>query len=51
MKDLSNTMATVETSSSQGMLGSRNEHMFPKFAPKEIDRMRRFGETRHYAGQ
>src|SRR4051794_157935 len=50
MKDPSNTAATgVEASSSQGMLASRNEHMFPKFAPEEIDRMRRFGETRHYA--
>jgi thioredoxin reductase (NADPH) len=50
MNDLSDTGASgLEASSSQGMLGSRNEQMFPKFAPEEIDRMRRFGETRHYA--
>jgi thioredoxin reductase (NADPH) len=50
MDDLSNTAATgIEPSSSQGMLDSRHEHMFPKFAPEEIDRMRRFGEIRYYA--
>src|ERR1700738_2558763 len=27
----------------------RNEQMFPKLAPNEIDRLRRFGKVRHYA--
>src|SRR5258708_3403000 len=27
----------------------RNEQMFPKLTPDEIDRLRRFGEVRHYA--
>ena len=27
----------------------RNEQMFPKLTPQEIDRLRRFGEARHYA--
>src|ERR1700676_3838850 len=27
----------------------RNEQMFPKLAPNEIDRLLRFGEVRHYA--
>jgi thioredoxin reductase (NADPH) len=27
----------------------RDEQMFPKFGPDEIERLRRFGETRHYA--
>ena len=27
----------------------RNEQMFPKLTPQEIDRLRRFGEVRHYA--
>ncbi|MET0675942.1 MAG: FAD-dependent oxidoreductase, partial [Bradyrhizobium sp.] len=27
----------------------RNEKMFPKLTPNEIDRLRRFGEVRHYA--
>src|ERR1700688_4313989 len=27
----------------------RNEQMFPKLIPQEIDRLRRFGEVRHYA--
>src|ERR1700690_1508128 len=27
----------------------RNEQMFPKLTPNEIDRLRRFGEVRHYA--
>jgi thioredoxin reductase (NADPH) len=50
MDELSNTAATsVEASSSQVMLEARHEHMFPKFAPEKIDRMRRFGEVRHYA--
>jgi thioredoxin reductase (NADPH) len=50
MDELSNTAATgAEASSSQVMLESRHEHMFPKFAREEIDRMRRFGEVRHYA--
>ncbi|HEY2210194.1 MAG TPA: FAD-dependent oxidoreductase [Bradyrhizobium sp.] len=26
----------------------RNEQMFPKLTPQEIDRLRRFGEVRHY---
>jgi thioredoxin reductase (NADPH) len=30
-------------------IDSRNEQMFPKLTPNEIDRLRRFGETRHYA--
>jgi hypothetical protein len=48
--DLSNTAAAgVQAISSDGMLGSRHEQMFPKFAPDEIDRLRRFGETRQYA--
>src|SRR5258706_12541299 len=33
-------MSTIDT---------RREQMFPKFAPQEIDRLRRFGEVRHYA--
>src|SRR4030088_570899 len=28
---------------------SRHEQMFPKLTPQEIDRLRRFGEVRHYA--
>jgi hypothetical protein len=28
---------------------SRREQMFPKFAPAEIDRIRRFGMTKCYA--
>jgi thioredoxin reductase (NADPH) len=31
------------------MIDSRNEQMFPKLPPAEIDRLRRFGEVRHYA--
>src|SRR6202035_4753977 len=27
----------------------RNEQMFPKLIPQEIDRLRRLGEVRHYA--
>src|SRR6201999_530457 len=27
----------------------RNEQLFPKLTPPEIDRLRRFGEVRHYA--
>src|SRR4030081_1886116 len=27
----------------------RNQQMFPKLAPAEIDRLRRFGEVRHYS--
>src|SRR6195256_5076919 len=27
----------------------RNEEMFPRLTPQEIDRLRRFGEVRHYA--
>ncbi len=50
MDDPSNTAAAgIEAISSDGMLGSRHEQMFPKFAPQEIDRLRRFGETRQYA--
>src|SRR6202165_3684613 len=30
-------------------IDSRNEQMFPKLAPNEIDRLRRFGKVRHYA--
>jgi thioredoxin reductase (NADPH) len=30
-------------------IGTRNEQMFPKLAPHEIDRLRRFGEVRRYA--
>jgi thioredoxin reductase (NADPH) len=30
-------------------IDSRNEQMFPKLTPNEIDRMHRFGELRHYA--
>jgi thioredoxin reductase (NADPH) len=30
-------------------IDSRREQMFPKLAPHEIDRLRRFGEVRHYA--
>src|SRR6202046_3428450 len=29
-------------------IDSRNEQMFPKLTPNEIDRLRRFGEARHY---
>lgn len=31
-----------------GMIDSRNEQMFPKLSPDEIDRLHRFGEVRHY---
>ena len=27
----------------------RNERMFPKLGPRDIDRLRRFGHVRHYA--
>ena len=27
----------------------RDEHVFPKLTPQEIDRLRRFGEVRRYA--
>src|ERR1700716_4539157 len=30
-------------------IDTRREQMFPKLAPQEIDRLRRFGEVRHYA--
>jgi thioredoxin reductase (NADPH) len=30
-------------------IDSRNEQMFPKLTPNEIDRLHRFGELRHYA--
>jgi CRP-like cAMP-binding protein len=30
-------------------IDSRREQMFPKLTPQEIDRLRRFGEVRHYA--
>jgi thioredoxin reductase (NADPH) len=30
-------------------IDSRNEQMFPKLTPNEIDRLHRFGEVRHYA--
>jgi thioredoxin reductase (NADPH) len=30
-------------------IDSRREQMFPKLTPQEIDRLRRFGENRHYA--
>jgi thioredoxin reductase (NADPH) len=30
-------------------IGTRNEQMFPKLTPHEIDRLRRFGEVRRYA--
>src|SRR5258708_29306333 len=30
-------------------IDSRNEQMFPKLAPAEIDRLCRFGEVRHYS--
>src|SRR5258706_4100237 len=33
-------MSTIDT---------RREQMFPKLAPQEIDRLRRFGEVRRYA--
>src|SRR5882757_778898 len=33
-------MSTIDT---------RREQMFPKLEPREIDRLRRFGEVRHYA--
>ncbi|MGY4435173.1 hypothetical protein ACVWWO_007650 [Bradyrhizobium sp. F1.13.1] len=48
MDDLSNTAAAGLQTSGNDMLESRHEHMFPKFAPNEIDRMRRFGEIKHY---
>jgi thioredoxin reductase (NADPH) len=31
------------------MIDSRRAQMFPKLMPHEIDRLRRFGEVRHYA--
>lgn len=49
MDDLSNTVVAGLQMGSNGMLETRREHMFPKFAPDEIDRMRRFGEIKHYA--
>ena len=30
-------------------MDSRDEHVFPKLKPQEIDRLRRFGEVRRYA--
>src|ERR1700686_3525577 len=30
-------------------IDNRNEQMFPKLTPNEIDRLHRFGENRHYA--
>lgn len=30
-------------------IDNRNEQMFPKLTPNEIDRLRRFGKVRHYA--
>ncbi len=30
-------------------IDTRDKQMFPKLAPQEIDRLRRFGEIRHYA--
>jgi hypothetical protein len=30
-------------------IDTRNEQMFPKLTPHEIDRLRRFGEVRRYA--
>ena len=33
-------MSTIDT---------RHEQMFPKLTPREIDRLRRFGEVRRYA--
>src|SRR6202030_3761781 len=30
-------------------IDTRNEQMFPKLTPHEIDRLRRFGKIRHYA--
>jgi CRP-like cAMP-binding protein len=30
------------------VIDTRNEHMFPKLSPEEIDRLRRFDEIRHY---
>jgi thioredoxin reductase (NADPH) len=30
-------------------IDNRNEQMFPKLTPNEIDQLRRFGEVRHYA--
>src|ERR1700679_1821269 len=30
-------------------IDKRNEQMFPKLTPNEIDRLHRFGEVRHYA--
>lgn len=30
-------------------IDNRNEQMFPKLTPNEIDRLHRFGEFRHYA--
>ena len=32
------------------MIDTRREQMFPKLSPGEIDRLRRFGEVRRYAG-
>jgi len=31
------------------MIDPRDEHVFPKLTPQEIDRLRRFGEVRRYA--
>jgi thioredoxin reductase (NADPH) len=30
-------------------IDTRNEQMFPKLTPHEIDRLRRFGKVRRYA--
>jgi thioredoxin reductase (NADPH) len=35
-------MSTIDT---------RHEQMFPKLTPREIDRLRRFGEIRHYSAR
>src|SRR3984893_4340233 len=34
---------------SMSTIDSRRKQMFPKLDPKEIDRLRRYGEIRHYA--
>jgi thioredoxin reductase (NADPH) len=31
------------------VIDTRNEQMFPKIRPQEIDRLRQFGEIRRYA--
>jgi thioredoxin reductase (NADPH) len=51
MTDIAATSAgTAASDSGLGTIDTRREQMFPKFSPDEIDRMRRYGEVKRYAG-